>query len=101
MRIAPSGQDIRFNEKQSKKGETLRQNFGMPRAFGKCMDRAMPRRDRQCVAIDLRRRSSCSIDETIDAINAAYREYEFNPSHSAFMILSGAIIAMVRRGGED
>src|SRR2546422_4048590 len=79
MRIAPSGQDIRFDEKQIEEGRNfatklwnvarLRQMHGPSSAEPK-IDNRQP----SIYAIEVLSR----LNETIDAINAAYREYEFN-----------------------
>jgi len=79
MRIAPSGQDIRFDEKQIEEGRNfatklwnvarLRQMHGP--------SEAAPEIDAQTssiFAIEVLAR----LNETIDAIEAAYREYQFN-----------------------
>ena len=79
MRIAPTGQDIRFDEKQIEEGRNfatklwnvarLRQMHGP--------SEAAPKIDTQTLsifAIEVLAR----LNETIDAIEAAYREYQFN-----------------------
>jgi valyl-tRNA synthetase len=81
MRIAPTGQDIRFDEKQIEEGRNFatklwnvarfRQMRGAtPNAFGaKIETQAL-----SIFAIEVLAR----LNETIDAIAAAYREYQFN-----------------------
>ena len=81
MRIAPSGQDIRFDEKRIEEGRNfatklwnvarLRQMHGpTPNAFGAKIDN----RQLSIYAIEVLSR----LNETIDAIDAAYRDYQFN-----------------------
>jgi valyl-tRNA synthetase len=81
MRIAPTGQDIRFDEKQIEEGRNFatklwnvarfRQMHGAtPNAFGaKIHTQAL-----SIFAIEVLAR----LNETIDAIESAYREYQFN-----------------------
>src|SRR6266536_1358487 len=80
MRIAPSDQDIRFDEKRIEEGRNfatklwnvarLRQMHGpTPNAFGAKIDN----RQLSIYAIEVLSR----LDETIDAIDAAYRDYQF------------------------
>jgi len=79
MRIAPSGQDIRFDEKQIEEGRNfatklwnvarLRQMHGPSSAEPKIDNRQL-----SIYAIEVLSR----LNETIDAIDAAYRNYQFN-----------------------
>jgi len=79
MRIAPSGQDIRFDEKQIEEGRNfatklwnvarLRQMHG-PSSVEPKIDNRQP----SIYAIEVLSR----LNETIDAIDAAYRDYQFN-----------------------
>ena len=78
MRIAPRGQDIRFDEKQVKKVETstnplnvarFRQMHGPSDAASRISNQAL-----SIYALELIAR----LNETIDAVEAAYREYQFN-----------------------
>ena len=79
MRIAPSGQDIRFDEKQIEEGRNFatklwnaarfRQMHGPSDAAPKIDNRSL-----SIYAVEVLAR----LDETIDAIEAAYREYQFN-----------------------
>src|SRR6059036_724849 len=80
MRIAPSGQDIRFDEKQIEEGRNfatklwnvarLRQMHGAtPNAFGAKIDN----KQLSIYAVEVLSR----LNETIDAIDAAYRDYQF------------------------
>ncbi len=79
MRIAPSGQDIRFDEKQIEEGRnfaTKLWNVARFRQMHGPSDPA-PKIDTQALsifAIEVLAR----LNETIDAIEAAYREYQFN-----------------------
>jgi valyl-tRNA synthetase len=79
MRIAPSGQDIRFDEKQIEEGRNfatklwnvarLRQMHGPSSAEPKIDNRQL-----SIYAIEVLSR----LNKTIDAIDAAYRDYQFN-----------------------
>ena len=79
MRIAPSGQDIRFDEKQIEEGRNfatklwnvarLRQMHGPSSAEPKIEPRKL-----SIFVVEVLAR----LNETIDAIEAAYRNYEFN-----------------------
>src|SRR5216117_3946580 len=79
MRIAPRGQDIRFDEKQIEEGRnfaTKLWNVARFRQMHGPSDVA-PKIDRETVsiyALELLAR----LNETMDAIEAAYREYQFN-----------------------
>jgi len=81
MRIAPSGQDIGYDEKQIEEGRNfatklwnvarLRQmHEAIPNAFGVKIDN----KQLSIYAIEVLSR----LNETIDAIDAAYRDYQFN-----------------------
>jgi valyl-tRNA synthetase len=80
MRIAPSGQDIRFDEKQIEEGRNFatklwnavrfRQMHGPSEAAPKIS----PATAGSIFAVEVLAR----LNETIDAVEAAYREYEFN-----------------------
>jgi len=79
MRIAPSGQDIRFDEKQIEEGRNFatklwnvarfRQMHGPSEAAPKIENASL-----SIFGIEVLAR----LNETIDAIDAAYREYQFN-----------------------
>ena len=79
MRIAPRGQDIRFDEKQIEEGRNFatklwnvarfRQMHGPSDAASKIDNQTL-----SIYALELLAR----LNETIDAIEAAYREYQFN-----------------------
>jgi valyl-tRNA synthetase len=79
MRIAPRGQDIRFDEKQIEEGRNFATKLWNVARFRQMHgpSDAMPKIDNQTVsiyALELLAR----LNETIDAIEAAYREYQFN-----------------------
>lgn len=79
MRIAPSGQDIRFDEKQIEEGRNfatklwnvarLRQMHGPSEANPRIVTK-----DLSIYAVEVLSR----LNETLDAVEAAYRQYEFN-----------------------
>ena len=79
LRIAPSGQDIRFDEKQIEEGRNFatklwnavrfRQMHGPSDAAPKIDNKQL-----SIVAVEILAR----LNETIDAVEAAYHEYEFN-----------------------
>jgi valyl-tRNA synthetase len=79
MRIAPTGQDIRFDERQIEEGRNfatklwnvvrLRQMHGPSEAEPKIKVQAL-----SIFAVEVLAR----LNETIDAIESAYREYHFN-----------------------
>ena len=79
MRIAPRGQDIRFDEKQIEEGRNFatklwnvarfRQMHGSSDAALKIDDQTL-----SIYALELLAR----LNETIDAVEAAYRKYQFN-----------------------
>ncbi len=79
MRIAPTGQDIRFDEKQIEEGRNFatkvwnvarfRQMHGLSDAVPKIDDQGL-----SIYAVEVLAR----LNETIDAIESAYCEYQFN-----------------------
>src|SRR6202163_2287612 len=79
MRIAPSGQDIRFDEKQIEEGRNFATKLWNATGF-----RQMPGQSEAVSKSDNKKLSIFAIEvlarlnETIDAVEAAYREYEFN-----------------------
>jgi valyl-tRNA synthetase len=79
MRIAPTGQDIRFDERQIEEGRnfaTKLWNVGRFRQMHGASE-ATPKIDTQSIsiyAVEVLAR----LNETIDAIESAYREYHFN-----------------------
>jgi valyl-tRNA synthetase len=79
MRIAPRGQDIRFDEKQIEEGRNFATKLWNVARFRQMHgpSDAAPKIDTQTAsiyALELLAR----LNETIDAIEAAYREYQFN-----------------------
>jgi valyl-tRNA synthetase len=79
MRIAPRGQDIRFDEKQIEEGRNFATKLWNVARFRQMHgpSDSVPKIDNQAVsiyALELLAR----LNETIDAIEAAYREYQFN-----------------------
>jgi valyl-tRNA synthetase len=79
MRIAPRGQDIRFDEKQIEEGRNFATKLWNVARFRQMHgpSEAAPKIDNQTIsiyALELLAR----LNETIDAIEAAYREYQFN-----------------------
>jgi valyl-tRNA synthetase len=79
MRIAPSGQDIRFDEKQIEEGRNFATKLWNVARFRQMHgpSDAAPKIDKQALsiyAVEVLAR----LNETIDAIEAAYREYHFN-----------------------
>src|SRR5438093_8600060 len=79
MRIAPTGQDIRFDEKQIEEGRNFATKLWNVARFRQMHgpSEAAPKIDIQALsifAIEVLAR----LNETIDAIESAYREYQFN-----------------------
>ncbi len=79
MRIAPSGQDIRFDEKQIEEGRNFATKLWNVARFRQMHgpSSATPRIDKKKLsifAIEVLAR----LNETIDAAEKAYRDYEFN-----------------------
>ena len=79
MRIAPSGQDIRYDEKQIEEGRNFATKLWNVARFRQMhgASEAAPTIDKQTLsvyAVELLAR----LNETIDAIESAYREYQFN-----------------------
>ncbi|HWH90508.1 MAG TPA: valine--tRNA ligase, partial [Candidatus Binatia bacterium] len=79
MRIAPRGQDIRFDEKQIEEGRNFATKLWNVARFRQMHgpSDAAPRIDNQTLsiyALELIAR----LNETIDAVEAAYLEYQFN-----------------------
>src|SRR5215216_4964740 len=79
MRIAPSGQDIRFDEKQIEQGRNFATKLWNVARFRQMQgpSEAAPRLDAQALSI-FGVEVLARFNETIDAIEIAYREYEFN-----------------------
>src|SRR5437588_3828032 len=79
MRIAPSGQDIRFDEKQIEEGRNFATKLWNVARFRQMHgpSSAQPKIDNKKLsifAIEVLAR----LNETIDAVGKAYRDYEFN-----------------------
>jgi valyl-tRNA synthetase len=79
MRIAPSGQDIRFDEKQIEEGRNFTTKLWNAARFRQMHgpSEAAPKVDQMelsIYAIEVLSR----LDQTIDAVEAAYHEYQFN-----------------------
>jgi valyl-tRNA synthetase len=79
MRIAPSGQDIRFDEKQIEEGRNFATKLWNAARFRQMHgpSDAAPKIDNASLsiyAVEVLAR----LNETIDAVEAAYREYQFN-----------------------
>src|SRR4030095_10192318 len=79
MRIAPSGQDIRFDEKQIEEGRNFATQLWNVARFRQMQgpsvsEPKIDNRQLSIYAVEVLAR----LNETIDAIEAAYREYQFN-----------------------
>jgi valyl-tRNA synthetase len=77
MRIAPSGQDIRFDEKQIEEGRNFATKLWNVSRFRQMHgpSSAEPKLEKMSIyAVEVLAR----LNETIDAIEKGYREYEFN-----------------------
>src|SRR5207237_7884880 len=79
MRIAPSGQDIRFDEKQIEEGRNFATKLWNAARFRQMHgpSEAAPKVDQMELSIYAMEVLS-RLDQTIDAVEAAYREYQFN-----------------------
>jgi len=80
MRIAPSGQDIRFDEKQIEEGRNFATKLWNAARFRQMhgSSAAAPKIDPAAAGSIYAVEVLARLNETIDAINAAYREYQFN-----------------------
>jgi valyl-tRNA synthetase len=79
MRIAPSGQDIRFDEKQIEEGRNFATKLWNAARFRQMHgpsdpNPALKESELSIYAIEALAR----LNETIDAVEAAYRDYQFN-----------------------
>src|ERR1051326_1326953 len=79
MRIAPSGQDIRFDEKQIEEGRNFATKLWNAARFRQMHGRSqrqpeLRERELSIYAMEVLTR----LEETIGAVEAAYREYQFN-----------------------
>src|SRR5438128_3060767 len=79
MRIAPSGQDIRFDEKQIEEGRNFATKLWNVARFRQLHgpSEAAPQIDNANLSI-FSIEVLARLNETIDAIDSAYREYRFN-----------------------
>src|SRR6184192_3432818 len=79
MRIAPSGQDIRFDEKQIEEGRNFATKLWNATRFRQMQgpSAAEPKIDNAKLSI-FSIEVLARLNETIDAIDSAYREYRFN-----------------------
>jgi valyl-tRNA synthetase len=79
MRIAPSGQDIRFDEKQIEEGRNFATKLWNVARFRQmhgpsASEAKIDNKQSSLYAVEVLAR----LNETIDAVEAAYREYQFN-----------------------
>src|SRR5882724_6649453 len=79
MRIAPSGQDIRFDEKQIEEGRNFATKLWNAARFRQMHgpSAAAPKIDAKLLSI-YAVEVIARLNETIDAVEEAYREYQFN-----------------------
>ena len=79
MRIAPSGQDIRFDEKQIEEGRNFATKLWNVARFRQMHgpSSAAPKIDNKKLSI-FAVEVLARLNETIDAVEKAYRDYEFN-----------------------
>jgi valyl-tRNA synthetase len=79
MRIAPSGQDIRFDEKQIEEGRNFATKLWNVARFRQMHgpSSAAPKIDKKTLSI-FAVEVLARLNETTDAIEKAYRDYEFN-----------------------
>jgi valyl-tRNA synthetase len=79
MRIAPSGQDIRFDEKQIEEGRNFATKLWNAARFRQMHgpSEAAPKIDHNVLSI-FAVEVLARLNETIEAIEAAYRDYRFN-----------------------
>jgi valyl-tRNA synthetase len=79
MRIAPTGQDIRFDERQIEEGRNFATKLWNVARFRQMHgpSEASPKIDAQALSI-FAVEVLARLNETIDAIESAYREYHFN-----------------------
>jgi valyl-tRNA synthetase len=79
MRIAPTGQDIRFDERQIEEGRNFATKLWNVVRFRQMHgpSDAAPKIDAQALSI-FAAELLARLNETIDAIESAYREYQFN-----------------------
>ncbi|MGI9087556.1 MAG: valine--tRNA ligase [Chthoniobacterales bacterium] len=79
MRMAPSGQDIRFDEKQIEEGRNFATKLWNAARFRQMHGPSEAKPQLQPDALSIYAREVLArLDETIDAIETAYAEYRFN-----------------------
>ncbi len=80
MRIAPSGQDIRFDERQIEEGRNFATKLWNAARFRQMHgpSAAAPKIDPAVAGSIFAVEVLARLNETIDAIEAAYRQYQFN-----------------------
>jgi valyl-tRNA synthetase len=80
MRIAPSGQDIRFDEKQIEEGRNFATKLWNAARFRQMHgpSEAAPKIDPATAGSIFAIEVLARLNETIDAVETAYREYRFN-----------------------
>ena len=80
MRIAPSGQDIRFDEKQIEEGRNFATKLWNAARFRQMhgSSEAAPKIDPATAGSIFAIEVLARLNETIDAVETAYREYRFN-----------------------
>src|SRR5438094_2384139 len=79
MRIAPSGQDIRFDEKQIEEGRNFATKLWNAARFRQMHgpSAAEPKLDKESLSI-YSAEILARLDQTIDAVETGYRDYQFN-----------------------
>src|SRR5438105_10468458 len=79
MRIAPSGQDIRFDEKQIEEGRNFATKLWNVARFRQMHGPSNPNPELKESKLSIYAIETLSrLDETIDAVESAYRHYQFN-----------------------
>src|ERR687891_547807 len=79
MRIAPSGQDIRFDEKQIEEGRNFATKLWNAARFRQMHGPSDPAPEINNASLSIYAVEVLArLNETIDAVEAAYREYQFN-----------------------
>ncbi len=79
MRIAPSGQDIRFDEKQIEEGRNFATKLWNAARFRQMHGPSNPNPELKESELSIYAIEALArLSETIDAVEAAYREYQFN-----------------------
>ena len=79
MRIAPSGQDIRFDEKQIEEGRNFATKLWNAARFRQMHGRSNPNPELKEAELSIYAIEALArLGETIGAVETAYREYQFN-----------------------